>query len=108
MKLSNVALWDAVEQLIALDKATIILGGGGYNPWTVTRYWAGMWGRISGQEMPDKLPADAQGFMRRMECDLIDVEDIEEQWLTTMADTLYPGEIRDEIKSLAAEVQRQF
>ena len=38
---------------------TVILGGGGYNPWTVTRYWAGMWGRISGQAFPERLPDEA-------------------------------------------------
>jgi acetoin utilization protein AcuC len=108
MKLSNVALWDAVDQLIALEKTTIILGGGGYNPWTVTRYWAGMWARISGQKIPDSLPPEARAFMRRMECDLIEVEDIEEQWLTTVADTPYPGEIRDEIKSLVAAFHTQY
>ncbi len=108
MKLTNVALWDAVLQLIALGNPTIVLGGGGYNPWTVTRYWAGMWGRISGQEMPERLPADARAFMGRMECDLIDEEDIEEQWLTTMADSPYPASIRDEIILLASDAQRNI
>ena len=105
MKLSNVTLWDAVDKLIALDKTTIVLGGGGYNPWTVTRYWAGLWGRISGQDMPESLPPKACAFMRRMECDLIDEEDIEERWLTTMADIPYPGTIRDEIRSLVEDAQ---
>ena len=108
MKLSNVVLWDAVEQLISLEKTTIVLGGGGYNPWTVTRYWAGMWGRISGQEMPESLPAGASAFMGRMECDLIDEEDIDDEWLTTMADTPYPGTIRGEIKSMVANFQSQL
>ena len=107
MRLSNVVLWDAVMQLIALNETTVILGGGGYNPWTVTRYWAGLWGRISGQAIPDSLTSEASAFMRRMECDLIDVEDIEEQWLTTIADTPYPGTIRDEIKLMATEAQTQ-
>ncbi len=100
MRLSNVALWDAVLELIALDKPVIILGGGGYNPWTVTRYWTGLWGRICGQPIPETLPGAAQDFMRRMECELIDDEDIEEQWITTMADARNPGPVRDEIKSL--------
>jgi len=108
MQLSNVALWDAVDQLIALEKTTIVLGGGGYNPWTVTRYWAGLWGRISGQEMPENLPAEAHAFLDRMECDLIDEEDIEEQWLTTMADIPYPGTVRDEIRSMAEDAQTLF
>lgn len=100
MKLSNVVLWDAVDQLISLGKTTIILGGGGYNPWTVTRYWAGMWGRICKKRIPDCLPVEAREFMARMECDLVDEDEVEEQWLTTMADTPYPGPIRDEIRSM--------
>ena len=108
MELTNVALWDTVLQLIDLDKTTIVLGGGGYNPWTVTRYWAGMWGRISGQQMPERLPAEARALMSRMECDLIDEEDIEEQWLTTMADSPYAATIRDEIKLLASDAQRNI
>lgn len=105
MQLSNVALWDAVDQLIARDLPTVVLGGGGYNPWTVTRYWAGMWGRISGQSMPERLPAEATAYLREMECDLIDEDDIEDAWLTTMADTAYPGPIRDEIKSLVRQAE---
>lgn len=101
MELSNVVLWDAVDSLIARQLPTVILGGGGYNPWTVTRYWAGMWGRISGQAFPERLPAEATDYLRNMECDLIDEEDVEEAWLTTMADTPYPGPLRDEIRSLA-------
>jgi acetoin utilization protein AcuC len=100
MDLSNVVLWNAVERLIDKGLPTVILGGGGYNPWTVTRYWAGMWGRISGQEFPERLPQEATAYLRAMECDLIDEEDVEDSWLTTMADTPYPGPIRDEIRSL--------
>ncbi|MGI9236227.1 MAG: acetoin utilization protein AcuC [Woeseiaceae bacterium] len=100
MKLSNVALWNAVMALVALGKPTVVLGGGGYNPWTVTRYWAGLWGRIAEKELPERLSAEACAYMQRMECDLIDEEDIEDQWLTTVADTPYPGVIRDEIRLL--------
>ena len=100
MKLSNVALWDAVMQFVELGKPAVVLGGGGYNPWTVTRYWAGLWGRIAGKEIPARLDTEACAFMSRMECDLIDEEDIEDQWLTTVADTPYPGPVRDEIRSL--------
>jgi acetoin utilization protein AcuC len=108
MKLSNVVLWDALQTLIDLEQTTIILGGGGYNPWTVTRYWAGIWGQITGREMPDRLSAEASAFMRSMDCDLIDVEDIAEQWLTTIADTPYPGVVRDEIKSMVSDARADF
>jgi acetoin utilization protein AcuC len=84
----------------------VILGGGGYNPWTVTRYWTGLWGRINGEDIPTTLPAAAQAFLATLECDLVDEEDVEPAWLTTMADTPYPGPIRDEVRSIADTVMR--
>jgi acetoin utilization protein AcuC len=100
MELSNVVLWDAVDRLIAIGLPTVILGGGGYNPWTVTRYWAGMWGRISGREFPDRLPDEAIDYLSGMECDLIDEDEVQEAWLTTLADVPNRGPVRDAIRSL--------
>lgn len=106
MMLSNVALWRAVEQLVALRHPTVILGGGGYNPWTVTRYWAGLWAVISGQDIPERLPDAATDMLRDMECDLIDDEDIVGDWLTTLADCPYPGPVREAVKSIAAKAMQ--
>ncbi len=108
MKLTNVALWDVVDQLIRFGKPTVILGGGGYNPWTVARYWAGMWGRITGQPIPLRLPSEACALLQSLECDLVDEEDREQGWLTTMADSPYPGTIREDIRSLVAGVRAHF
>jgi acetoin utilization protein AcuC len=102
MELSNVALWDAVERMLEKGLPTVILGGGGYNPWTVTRYWAGMWGRITGRDFPERLPDAAIEYLRAMECDLLDDDEVREEWMTTIADTPNPGAIRDEIRSLVA------
>ena len=102
MQLSNVALWHAVARLLALDRPTVVLGGGGYNPWTVSRYWAGLWGIINGLPIPDTLPAAAVDMLRGMECDLIDDDDLDPTWLTTMADSPYPGPVREAIKSVAS------
>jgi acetoin utilization protein AcuC len=104
MLLSNVALWQAVDQLIRPGRSTVVLGGGGYNPWTLSRYWAGLWGRINGKDIPARLPDQAIEYLRAMECDLIDEEDVEEAWLTTMADSPYPGPVRDAVKSVASMV----
>ena len=84
--------------------ATVVLGGGGYNPWTVCRYWAGMWGRLTGQEMPATLPPAAVEMLTLMECDLIDDEDVDPAWLTTLVDTPHDGPVRVEIESLAAQL----
>jgi acetoin utilization protein AcuC len=104
MMLSNVALWRAVDQLLALELPTVILGGGGYNPWTVTRYWAGLWGRISGQEIPETLPQQAVDLLRGMECDLVDEEDVDVSWYETIADSPSPGPVRGSVRSLATGI----
>ena len=104
MGLSNVALWDTVDRLLEFDLPTVVLGGGGYNPWTVCRYWAGMWGRLTGQEMPATLPPAAVEMLTLMECDLIDDEDVDPAWLTTLVDTPHDGPVRAEIESLAAQL----
>ena len=87
MALSNVALWSAVERIAALAPAAVVLGGGGYNPWTVARYWGGLWGRLTGREIPARLPAAARAILESLECDLVDEEDRREEWLTTLADS---------------------
>ncbi len=106
MQLSNAALWRAVAELLELRQPTVILGGGGYNPWTVCRYWAGMWGMLTGRAMPDRLPQDASDLLGSMECDLIDEDEIDSAWLTTLVDSPYDGPVRDAIKSLARQAVR--
>jgi acetoin utilization protein AcuC len=101
MMLSNVALWDTVDRLVELGHPTVIVGGGGYNPWTLTRYWAGLWGRINGEAFPETLPPAATDMLSGMECDLVDEDEIDPSWLVDMADSPYPGPVRDAIKSVA-------
>ena len=100
MALSNVALWSVVERLARIAPATVVLGGGGYNPWTVARYWAGLWGRLSGRELRGELPAAALQVLRPLQCDLIDDEDVREDWRTALADAPNPGTVRKEIHGL--------
>ena len=89
MALSNVALWSAVERLVALAPSAVVLGGGGYNPWTVARYWTGLWGRLSGRRIPARLPAGARAILAALDCDLVDEEDMRDEWLDTLADGVH-------------------
>jgi len=104
LELSNVGLWNAAEELVQLCPRAVVLGGGGYNPWTVVRCWTGLWGRLSGQQLPEFLGPAAQGLLRGFECDLVDEEDIEEHWLTTLADPPNMGPVRAEVEALAGFV----
>jgi len=101
MRLSNVALWSAVQRIAELAPAVVVLGGGGYNPWTLARCWSGLWGCLSGRDMPRELPAEASALLRVLRCDLIEDEDIRPEWLTTLADRPNHGPVRSEIRTLA-------
>jgi len=107
MMLSNTALWQTLQRLIQPGVATVVLGGGGYNPWTVARYWSGMWATLNGADIPATLPPAVRAVLDDMECDLIDEEDIEPQWLTTITDSAYRGEIRGSVRSLPSIVLPQ-
>lgn len=100
MALSNVALWNAVESLVALAPAAVVLGGGGYNPWTLARYWTGLWARLSGREIPTTLPENARAVLARLSCDLVDDEDVKPEWLATLADASRAAPVRAEILAL--------
>jgi acetoin utilization protein AcuC len=90
-----------VEALARLAPAAVVLGGGGYNPWTLARYWAGLWGRLSGQAFPEILTGEGRAVLAPLACDLVDEEDVRDAWRTRLADEPNPGPVRKEIHELA-------
>ncbi|MDT8326059.1 MAG: acetoin utilization protein AcuC [Roseovarius sp.] len=63
LALSNNAHWTTVKALHALAPRFLVLGGGGYNPWTVGRLWAGVWATLNGHEIPARLPEPARAVL---------------------------------------------
>lgn len=102
--LSNGALWGAVEALVGLAPVAVVLGGGGYNPWTLARCWTGLWARLSGREIPGTLPPAARRVLEGLSCDLIEEDMIDPHWLTTLADDLRDGAVRPAVVDLVAAV----
>jgi acetoin utilization protein AcuC len=104
MMLSNDALWRAAEACIAGVEHAVILGGGGYNPWTTARLWAGLWGRLRRETLPHVLPDEARAVLERLECDLIDAEDREAEWTATLCDSPNPGPVRPIIRDIVRQL----
>ena len=104
MMLSNGALWDAVMQVSSTARAAVVLGGGGYNPWTVGRFWAGLWGRIADKTIPERLPQDASALLAELSCDLVEDEDFDPNWLVSLCDPPNPGPVRAEVAELCDRV----
>jgi acetoin utilization protein AcuC len=108
MCLSNVCVWHTVETLCGLAPRVVVVGGGGYNAWTLARLWTGLWGRLAGFPIPDVLPAASQARLARLTCDLVDDEDHDPAWLSTLADPPNLGPVRAVIADLVAATLAPF
>ena len=98
LALSNNAIWDCIRLLTRKISCSLVLGGGGYNPWTVVRCWAGVWATLANISIPNELPQAISQQLQTLECDLIEEEDIKSIWLSSMIDPPNRGEVRTEIE----------
>jgi acetoin utilization protein AcuC len=101
LALSNCAIWAAVRRAAAMAPRLIVLGGGGYNPYTVGRCWAGIWGVLNHHPIPDRLPPAAEAVLRGLRYNRAAGRTPPEHWFTTLRDAARPGPIRPEIEHLA-------
>jgi acetoin utilization protein AcuC len=80
-----------------------VLGGGGYNPYTVGRCWAGIFAVLNGEEIPGRLPAAAEAVLRGLVYNRAAGRNPPEHWFTTLRDPPREGAVRPEIERLAAQ-----
>ncbi|MFY0690612.1 MAG: acetoin utilization protein AcuC [Paracoccaceae bacterium] len=103
--LSNNAHWRVVRALKDIAPRTLVLGGGGYNPWSVGRLWTGVWGILNGEEIPDILPTAAQDVLRGLSFEGNSRgRNPPEHWFTTLRDAPRKGPVRDEIRARVAHL----
>ena len=104
LELSNRALWRVVAAAKGLAPRFLVLGGGGYNPWSVARCWTGIWATLNGLEVPARLPEEAEAILRTLTWRHRLGRNPPEAWFTTLADRPRPGPLRTEVQALAAAV----
>lgn len=89
LAMSNNAHLGMLRGLRALAPRLMLLGGGGYNPWSVGRLWTRLWGELSGQAAPGRLPPAAGTVLRGLTWERRgggrEVAP-EEGWVTTLED----------------------
>ena len=103
LSLSNNAHWDVLRALMGLAPRLLVLGGGGYNPWSVGRLWTGIWGILNGHTIPDALPPAAEHILRALRFDHNRRgKNPPDHWFTTLRDAPRPGPIRQEIGARVA------
>ncbi|MEL6801915.1 MAG: acetoin utilization protein AcuC [Pseudomonadota bacterium] len=100
LALSNNAYWAVVAAVQAMTDRLLVLGGGGYNPWSVGRLWTGVWAVLNGLDVPERLPAKAEEVLRGLEWrGHSRGKTPPEHWFTTLRDAARDGGVRDEVRS---------
>jgi acetoin utilization protein AcuC len=104
LSLSNNAHRAVLRQLMALEPPRLlVLGGGGYNPWSVGRLWTGIWATLNRREIPDRLPGEGEEVLRGLRWENARAgRNPPEHWFTTLADPPRPGPVRQEVKERLA------
>lgn len=99
LSLSNNAHWEVVAAVKTASPRLLVLGGGGYNPWTVGRLWAGNWAVLNGHDIPERLPAEAEAVLRGIVWTGARAGKAPPaHWMTTLRDTRREGEVREEVR----------
>ena len=104
LTLSNNAHWEVVAALRDFAPRLLVLGGGGYNPWSVGRCWAGVWATLAGKPIPDLLPDAAQTVLRQLGWGGGGRAIPGEVMLTTLRDVPREGPVRQEVADRLASL----
>jgi acetoin utilization protein AcuC len=107
LSLSNNAHREVVLALKALAPRLIVLGGGGYNAWSVGRCWAGVWAALAGREVPDRLPAEAEAVLRGLGPFRQKGREVAETLYTTLQDPAREGPVREEVRDRIRRLARR-
>ncbi|MEM8980390.1 MAG: acetoin utilization protein AcuC [Pseudomonadota bacterium] len=109
LALSNGAHWDLVRSFKGLAPRFLVLGGGGYNPWSVGRCWSGVWAVLNGFDPTAQLTEPAQAVLRDLTWEGPNaVKSVPAHWTTQLYDTPRPGPIREEIKARVAQLRARL
>jgi acetoin utilization protein AcuC len=108
LALSNAAHRAVVAAVMPLAPRLIVLGGGGYNPWSVARCWAGVWATLNGLPIPPRIPPAAEVVLRGLAWSRAAGRNPPDHWFSTIADTPRHAPVRADIRELAALTLRDL
>jgi acetoin utilization protein AcuC len=108
LALSNNAHRAVLAALRPMAPRLLVLGGGGYNPWSVGRLWSAIWADIAGHAIPDRLPPAAEAVLRGLVwTGHSRAKSPPEHWFTTLADAPRPGPLRPALRDRLARLVRR-
>ena len=102
LSLSNQVLWKILTMLLEQSQRVILTGGGGYNPWTVSRLWTGFWALMSGRPIPENLPSEAISLLKSLSWQRQTMP--EERLLNSILDIPQEDQLRNEVRELVEKI----
>ncbi len=81
LSLSTQAFLTVVAQVVAEAPRLVVTGGGGYHPILLARAWTGVWGLLSGRELPEELPPVGRALLQAVEWD---DDEADPQWVDNL------------------------
>ena len=109
MSLSNFSYWNAISKLKDITKKTLILGGGGYNPYITAKAWAGNWLVLNDKEylLDTVINEECRDLLKSLHWKNSRVrEGIPKKWLENWLDKPKISDVRDDIKRLLDEINK--
>jgi acetoin utilization protein AcuC len=107
ISLSNNAYWGAIKDILLLCESSIILGGGGYNPYLTAKAWAGNWVLLNNRDdlLDSDMPKECSNLLSSLKWNNSRVRmGIPNQWLKSWRDHDVKTIVGHEVISLVKNV----
>ena len=102
LALSNNAHFSVVAALMPRAPRLIVTGGGGYNPYSVARCWAGVWATLNQIPIPPHTTLAAEMVLRGLTYNRAAGRNPPAHWFDSLRDAPREGMVRPDITALAA------
>jgi acetoin utilization protein AcuC len=109
ISLTNNAYWKAIKDILSLCDKSIILGGGGYNPYLTAKAWAGNWALLNNkiEWLDQDMNSECQSLLRSLQWKNSRVRNgIPENWFKRWRDPYLETKVGDEVSFLLDNVLR--
>ena len=100
LALSNNAHWEVVDAIRHRAPRVLVTGGGGYNPFTTARCWAGVWAVLNSIAIPPRTTPSADAVLRGLTYNRAAGRNPPDAWFTTLRDAQREGMVRPAITRL--------
>ena len=102
LEITNNCLWNILSRLNLLAPKVLLTSGGGYNPWSVSRLWAGFWAILNDVVPPTSYTDEARILIESLRW--FRKDKVNPNLLSCLRDEKMPGRIKEETLDLIKQM----